>query len=51
MERPGKQPEVRKEGDALTFVLQIALEGSRRSAELVIRCERNGEISASIRNS
>ena len=45
----GKVPEIRTDQDSITFVLTIAVrEGT--TAKLVLRCERDGGIYASIRS-
>jgi len=55
MERPdtrrGKLPEIRTDHDTITFVMTVATVASNegRTPKLVLRCERNGEIYASIR--
>jgi hypothetical protein len=46
--RRGELPEIRADEDTITFVLTIRVPvGS--SCQLVLRCERNGEIYASLR--
>jgi hypothetical protein len=42
----GNLPEIRTDHNTITFVLTIALKGT--APKLVLRCERNGEIYASI---
>jgi hypothetical protein len=42
----GNLPEIRTDHNTITFVLTIALKG--KAPKLVLRCERNGEIYASI---
>jgi hypothetical protein len=45
--RRGELPEIRTEPDAITFVLTIATRQGQ-TPKLVVRCERDGEIYASI---
>jgi hypothetical protein len=45
--RRGKLPEIRSEEDTITFLLTIGLR-TAASGQLVLRCERDGEIYASI---
>jgi hypothetical protein len=42
----GNLPEIRTDQNTITFVLTIALKG--KAPKLLLRCERNGEIYASI---
>jgi hypothetical protein len=42
----GNLPEIRTDHNTITFVLTIVLKGT--APKLVLRCERNGEIYASI---
>jgi hypothetical protein len=44
--RPGAMPDIRAEGDAITFHLTIAGVGER--AQLVIRCDPGGGVRVSI---
>jgi hypothetical protein len=44
----GKLPEIRTNQDTITFVLSIEL-NEETTAKLVLRCERDGGIYASIR--
>jgi len=46
--KPGKPPEVRKGQDSITIVMDVAPATSRSPIRLVVRCERDGEIYASI---
>ena len=46
--RRGKLPDIRSEEDTITFLLTIGVPNGV-SSQLVLRCERNGEIYASIR--
>jgi len=46
--RRGKLPEIRSEEDTITFLLMIGVPNGV-SSQLVLRCERDGEIYASIR--
>jgi len=45
--RRGKLPEIRSEEDTITFLLTIGLR-TTMSGQLMLRCERDGEIYASI---
>jgi hypothetical protein len=45
--RRGKLPEIRAEEDTITFLLTIGLR-TTVPGQLVLRCERDGEIYASI---
>lgn len=45
--QPGAAPEVRREGDSMTFVLEVA--GAPEQVKLVLRCTQNG-IYASVTN-
>jgi hypothetical protein len=45
--QPGVAPEVRREGDSITFVLEVA--GAPERVKLVLRCTQN-EILASVAN-
>jgi hypothetical protein len=45
--RRGELPEIRTDPDAITFVLTIATRQGQ-TPKLVVRCERDGEIYASI---
>jgi len=45
--RRGKLPEIRSEEDTITFLLSVGLR-SGAPTQLVLRCERDGEIYASI---
>ena len=44
--RPGPVPEIRTDGDSLTFRLELT--GVERGNTLVIRCDSNGNVWASI---
>jgi hypothetical protein len=44
--RPGATPEIRPAGDGITYRLEIA--GSHPDGRLVIRCDADGRILASI---
>ncbi|GAC1472464.1 MAG: hypothetical protein PVSMB7_25170 [Chloroflexota bacterium] len=46
--RRGKLPDIRTEEDRITFLLTIGVPNGACS-QLVLRCERDGEIYASIR--
>jgi hypothetical protein len=46
--KPGKPPHVRKEHDSITIVMDVAPSTSRSPIRLVLRCERDGQIFASI---
>jgi hypothetical protein len=46
--KPGKPLEVRKEQDSITIVMDVAPATSRTPIRLVLRCERDGQIYASI---
>jgi hypothetical protein len=46
--KPGKPPLVRKEHDSITIVMDVAPATSRSLIRLVLRCERDGQIYASI---
>jgi hypothetical protein len=46
--KPGKPPHVRKEHDSITIVMDVAPATSRSPIRLVLRCERDGQIYASI---
>ena len=46
--KPGKPLEVRKEQDSITIVMDVAPATSRTPIRLVLRCERDGQILASI---
>jgi hypothetical protein len=46
--KPGKPPHVRKEQDSITIVMDVAPASSRLPIRLVLRCERDGQIYASI---
>lgn len=46
--KPGKPPLVRKEQDSITIVMDVAPATSRTPIRLVLRCERDGQIYASI---
>ena len=46
--KPGKPPFVRKEQDSITIVMDVAPATSRTEIRLVLRCERDGQIYASI---
>lgn len=46
--KPGKPPHVRKEHDSITIVMDVAPSNSRSQIRLVLRCERDGQIYASI---
>jgi hypothetical protein len=46
--KPGKPPLVRKEQDSITIVMDVAPATSRSLIRLVLRCERDGQIYASI---
>jgi hypothetical protein len=46
--KPGKPPEIRKGQDSITVVMDVAPETSRSPIRLVVRCERDGQIYASI---
>jgi hypothetical protein len=46
--KPGKPPRVRKEQDSVTIVMDVAPATSRSPIRLVLRCERDGQIYASI---
>jgi hypothetical protein len=46
--KPGKPPEVRKDRNSITIVMDVAPATSRSPIRLVLRCERDGEIYASI---
>jgi hypothetical protein len=46
--KPGKPPHVRKEHDSITIVMDVAPSTSRSPIRLVLRCERDGQIYASI---
>jgi len=46
--KPGKPPHVRKEHDCITIVMDVAPSSSRSPIRLVLRCERDGQIYASI---
>jgi len=47
----GKVPEIRTDQDTITFVLTITVREGREetTAKLVLRCDRDGGIQASIR--
>ena len=45
--RRGELPEIRTDSNAITFVLSIAARQGQ-TPKLVLRCERDGEIYASI---
>jgi hypothetical protein len=45
-QRPGSVPEIRADGDAVTFRLEIA--GVHAGARLVIRCDSDGTVWASM---
>jgi hypothetical protein len=45
--QPGVAPEVRREGDSITFVLEVA--GAPDRVKLILRCTQN-EILASVAN-
>jgi len=47
-EHRGKVPEIRTNQDTITFVLTIAVQEGT-NAKLVLRCERDGGLFASIR--
>jgi hypothetical protein len=44
--RPGTLPEIRADGDRITYRLEIA--GAQAGGRLIIRCDADGEIWASI---
>jgi hypothetical protein len=46
--KPGKPPHVRKEHDSITIVMDVAPSTSQTPIRLVLRCERDGQIYASI---
>jgi hypothetical protein len=46
--KPGKAPSIRRTPDSITIVMDVAPETSRTAIRLVLRCERDGEIFASI---
>jgi hypothetical protein len=46
--KPGKPPHVRKEHDSITIVMDVAPSTSQSPIRLVLRCERDGQIYASI---
>lgn len=46
--QPGAVPEVRSEGDGVTFLLEVA--GAPERIKLVLRCTKSGEILASLAN-
>lgn len=48
MVKPGRRPTVHRKEDSITIVMDVAPESSRSSIQLVLRCERDGEIYASI---
>jgi len=45
-QRPGSTPDIRAEGDSVTFRLEIA--GINAGARLVIRCHPDGTVWASL---
>lgn len=45
-QRPGSTPEIRADGDTVTFRLEIA--GVNAGAKLVIRCDADGTVWASL---
>ena len=45
-QRPGSTPEIRADGDTVTFRLEIA--GVNAGAKLVIRCDADGTVWASM---
>jgi hypothetical protein len=45
-QRPGPVPEIRADGDSVTFRLEIA--GVHAGARLVLRCEADGTVWASM---
>jgi hypothetical protein len=45
-QRPGSTPEIRADGDSVTFRLDIA--GVNAGAKLVIRCDSDGTVWASM---
>ena len=44
--RPGPLPDIRSDGDSLTFRMELA--GAERGSTLVIRCDSSGNVWASI---
>ena len=48
MVKPGRRPTVLKKENSITIVMDVAPETSRAPIRLVLRCERDGEIFASI---
>jgi len=46
--KPGRRPTVHRKEDSITIVMDVAPESSRSPIRLVLRCERDGEIYASI---
>lgn len=46
--KPGKPLEIRKAQDSITIVMDVSPATSRSPIRLVLRCERDGEIYASI---
>jgi hypothetical protein len=48
--RPGKAPTIHTDDDTITFVMAIAIRDIE-SADLVVRCQRDGAILVSIRKS
>ena len=47
--RPGNARRIERDDDAVTFTLRVATAYGDPAIELVIRCERNGEMFASLR--
>lgn len=48
MGKPGKPLEVHREHDSITIVMLVARADDRASVRFVLRCERDGDIFASI---
>ena len=48
MVKRGKAPSIRRTHDSITIVMDVAPKTSRTPIRLVLRCERDGEIFASI---
>jgi hypothetical protein len=44
-QRPGAVPEIRADGDAVAFCLNVRTEGG----QLIIRCDPDGTVSASLK--
>ncbi len=45
-QRPGPVPEIRADGDSVLF--QFNVTGLRRESRLIVRCDPNGNVTASI---